>query len=599
MKKFLAMILCAIMLLPTIPITVGAETLDSGTCGDNLTWTFDSSGTLTISGTGEMEYYLMVYPPWREHFSEITTLVIEEGVKRIGEGAFKECNKLVNITIPDSVTSIGEYAFGGDGYTMSAYYSDESNWENGVLYIDNCLIASKSDITECKIKDSCKVIADMAFDRRKELAQVTIPEGVRNIGQQAFYECENLNNINIPNTVESVDFYAFKDTGYYKNEANWQGDLIYINHCLIGAKDVATKCNIKDGCKIISGGVFKECDFTDITIPDSITYIGSYAFSGCRNLTSIAIPDGITEIKEETFDYCTNLKSVSIPDSVTSIGSRAFDCSGLVDITLPKYVTEIGDGAFSFCRKLKNIVIPDSVIKIDYSAFSGCTGLENIAISKSVAYISIGAFDECGNLNINVSPYNPYYSDIDGVLFNKEKTEIITYAKDKIQPEYSIPSGVKNIGDKAFYWCSSLTSVTIPDSVKSIGDRAFYWCSSLTDVYYAGSEEQWENITIEGDNHSLRTEIIHYNSDVYPRIEVSEPVVEGGSITITAERKNIGGEGELFAVGYDGNKLTASEKLQGGAATLPAEDVKTIKVFCWDSLDTMRPLCEPKTITIK
>ncbi len=279
MKKRILLVLTVLTMLLCIPLIANAEIIDSGKFGanidDNLTWTFDDEGTLTISGTGDMGYYLMVNPPWRNYFSDIKNLVIDDGVTNIGAGAFQHCKNLTNITIADSVTSIGERAFGDSDFgTESGYYSDEANWENGVLYIDNCLIDSKPDITECEIKDNCKVIADFAFHRRSQLRNVTIPKGIRNIGEEAFYMCDALTEITIPDSVETVGFYAFKDTGYYNNESNWEGNLLYLNHCLVGAKDnISGECDIKDSCKIIAGGVFKECDYTSIIIPDSVTYI--------------------------------------------------------------------------------------------------------------------------------------------------------------------------------------------------------------------------------------------------------------------------------------------------------------------------------------
>ena len=216
MKRKILILLAVLTAMFAVPVIANAEIIDSGTFGaeNNLTWTFDDTGTLTISGTGDMGYYIYVYPPWHDYFSEIKNLVIDDGVTKIGEGAFQDCKNLKNITIADSVISIGERAFGDSEWgEESGYYSDESNWENGVLYIDDCLIDSKTDITECEIKDNCKVIADCAFNRRSELRNITIPEGMRNIGSQAFYKCSALTEISVPDSVETVGYYAFTGTG--------------------------------------------------------------------------------------------------------------------------------------------------------------------------------------------------------------------------------------------------------------------------------------------------------------------------------------------------------------------------------------------------
>ena len=339
----------------------------------------------------------------------------------------------------------------------------------------------------------------------------------------------------------------------------------------------------------------------NVTIPSSVISIGDYAFYGCDSLMNVTIPDGVTSIGALAFGDCNSLMNVTIGTGVTSIDEIAFRaCESLTSITvdnqnqyycsidgnlfdknkktliqyaigkqdsqytIPSSVTNVGYGAFEKCKSLTSVIIPNSVTSIGNYAFESCDSLMNVIIGNGVTSIGDWAFEECYRLM-----------------------------------SVTIPNSVTSIGKGAFVWCSSLTSVTIPDSVTSIDNSAFEWCESLTDVYYSGSEADWQGIDIGDYNEDLTGATIHYNSAEPPRIEVSEPIVEGGSITITAETKSIDGEGELFAVGYDGNKLTASEKLQDGAATLPAEDVQTIKVFCWDSLDTMRPLCEPKTITIK
>ncbi|MDB4388805.1 leucine-rich repeat domain-containing protein [Akkermansiaceae bacterium] len=182
-----------------------------------------------------------------------------------------------------------------------------------------------------------------------------------------------------------------------------------------------------------------------------VTSIGDWAFNGCRALTSITIPDDVSSIGERAFFNCTSLTSISIPDGVTSIGESGFlACRSLTSITIPDSVTSIGDWAFSGCG-LTRITIPDSVTSIWRSAFYGCTSLTTI---------------EVGAANVN-------YTDVNGVLFNKEKTLLHTYPADKTGDNYVIPDGVTSIGDWAFRRCTSLTSITIPDGVTSIGKNAF------------------------------------------------------------------------------------------------------------------------------
>ena len=250
---------------------------------------------------------------------------------------------------------------------------------------------------------------------------------------------------------------------------------------------------------------------------------GTIIITDCKEASAsgaITIPseiDGkpVTSIGYNAFSYCTGLTSITIPNSVTSIGTYAFyGCSGLTSITIPNSVTSIGGLAFHNCTGLTSITIPDSVTSIGGWAFNGCTGLTSI----------------------NVASGNNYYSSNNGVLFNKKKTALIRYPEGKSQTSYTIPNSVTSIGNYAFCGCSGLTSITIPNSVTSIGNYAFWGCSGLTsitipdsvtsiggvafdgctglkDVYYTGSKDEWEAISIGEYNDRLLNATIHYNGN--------------------------------------------------------------------------------------
>ena len=226
-------------------------------------------------------------------------------------------------------------------------------------------------------------------------------------------------------------------------------------------------------------GVLSETD-TDKTC-EITGYTGS--------ATEIVIPselDGytVTSIGDEAFEYCASLTSIVIPDSVTSIGDSAFaSCASLTSITIPDSVTSIWAHAFSWCGSLTSIVIPDSVTSIGDWAFYDCDSLTSIDIPDSVTSIGAYTFSDCASLtSITVASGNPNYASADGVLFNKDKTELVQYPAGKPDTEYTIPSGVTSIEAGAFSNCDALTSIDIPDSVTSIGDEAFYDCASLTSV---------------------------------------------------------------------------------------------------------------------
>ena len=246
-----------------------------------------------------------------------------------------------------------------------------------------------------------------------------------------------------------------------------------------------TSITIPNSVTSIGSEAFVHCSsLTSMTIPDSVTSIGYGAFFHCESLTSITIPNSVTSIGSEAYGYCYSLRSVTIPDSVTSIGDYAFEyCVSLTNVTIPDSVTNIGDYAFRDCHGLTSVAISDSVTNIGDYAFWNCYSLTSITIPDSVTSIGDYAFEYCVSLTgITVDARNTAYSsDSYGVLFDNAKTTLIQYPVGNARTSYTIPNSVTSIGGSAFYGCSNLTSVAIPNSVTSIGGSAFER-SSLTSV---------------------------------------------------------------------------------------------------------------------
>ena len=278
---------------------------------------------------------------------------------------------------------------------------------------------------------------------------------------------------------------------------------------------------------------FNCTSLTSVMIPNSVTRIREYAFAGCTSLTSITIPDSVTIIGEYAFGDCTGLTSITIPNGVKCISVMAFlDCTGLTSITIPDSVTIIGEYAFASCTSLTSITIPDSVTSIGRGVFSGCTGLTSIAVDENnTVYDSrnnCNAIIEtatntlifgCKNTDIPngvTSIGNDAFGDCSG-LTNVIIPDSVTSIGDRAfsgctgLTSITIPDSVTSIVYGAFWGCSVLTSITIPDSITSIEWRAFHCCTGLTDVYYTGSEEQWNKISIRDDNKPLLNATIHYN----------------------------------------------------------------------------------------
>ena len=484
-----------------------------------------------------------------EDCTSLTSITIPNGVTSIGDSAFEGCTSLTSITIPNSVTSIGFGAFIGCSSLTSITIPDS------VTCIGDSAFNGCTSLTSITIPDSVTSIGESAFSGCSSLASITIPDSVMSIGNDAFHECSSLTSITIPYSVTSIGDYAFlgcsRLTAIDVNTDNMDytsvnGVLFYNDKTIIcyPAGKKGNNYKIPDGVTSICRYAFSGCtSLTSITIPDSVTEIGGSAFENCSSLTSITIPDSVTSIGIGAFVGCSSLTSIMIPDNVTYIGGAVFadcsslteikvstqnakyvsvngvlynkdkttimcypagkkdknykildgvteictsafnGCSSLTSITIPDSVTEIGVSAFSGCSSLTGITIPDSVTRIDMSTFRGCSSFTSITIPDNVTYIDIWAFNGCTGLTaIDVKAGNNNYTSVNGVLFNKDKTELICYPAGKTDKSYNIPNCVTNVGGWAFDGCTSLTSITIPDSVTEIDWSAFEGCTSLTSI---------------------------------------------------------------------------------------------------------------------
>jgi hypothetical protein len=205
---------------------------------------------------------------------------------------------------------------------------------------------------------------------------------------------------------------------------------------------------------------------TDITytIPDTVTSIGNSAFAGCNKLTFVTMNNNVKKIGTNAFYNCTSLTTITLSQTLTSISNFMLsNCSSLINFLMPPLVTSIGNNAFSGCSSLTNFIIPKSVTSIGTDVFLDC--------------FAIATF--------TVVPTNEIFSSsLDGVLFNKSKTNLIRFPSKKLGTDYTIPNTVLSITTNAFSGSSKLVIVTIPDSVINVGDSAFNKCSALTTVEF-------------------------------------------------------------------------------------------------------------------
>ncbi len=233
-----------------------------------------------------------------------------------------------------------------------------------------------------------------------------------------------------------------------------------------------TSVSIPNSVNHLFRNVFAGCSrLSSITIPESVTSIDAWAFSDCSSLISISIPESVTSFETGVFYGCSSLASITLPESTTSIGEQIFSgCSSLTSISIPESVTTIRSRAFTNCSSLTSITIPESVTSIGFSAFSGCSSLTSISIPKDVYKIEDETFYGCNSLTSIIIP--------EAVINIGNKA----FSGCSNLTSITIPKAVTSIGNNAFYGCSNLTSINIPESVMSIGSSAFYDCSSLTSI---------------------------------------------------------------------------------------------------------------------
>ena len=257
-------------------------------------------------------------------------------------------------------------------------------------------------------------------------------------------------------------------------------------------KELSGAYSVKEGTRIICDHAFSCClSLSKIVIPASVASIGEWAFWGCSSLSDIVIPTSITSIGDKAFMGCRSLSEIVLPSSVTSIGNHAFcGCISLSDIVIPTSITSIGNRAFNGCSSLSDIVIPSSVTSIGDCAFLGCSSLKYISIPKSVICLNGNPIADWDGKLECLSPNFIYEDD---VLFNKDKSKIISFKNQNIK-SYVIPTGIISIGNSAFLGCRSLSDIVIPSSVTSIGSGAFGECRSLSDIVIPSS------VTCIGDN---------------------------------------------------------------------------------------------------
>ena len=324
----------------------------------------------------------------------LTSINIPNSVTTIGDWAFGECDSLTNITIPSSVVTI-------IGNPFMLWYGNLKNESKAFIYEDNVLfnknkttlIAYRAKETNYTIPNSVTTIGIWAFGECESLTSINIPNSVTTIGDGAFYDCDSLTSINIPNSVTTIENDAFWGCKSLTS-INIPNSVTTIGDSAFGGCESLTSINIPYSVTTIGESAFFGCNsLTSINIPNSVTTIGDLAFDGCESLTKINIPNSVTTIGGLAFGGCESLTSINMPNSVTTIGDCAFlGCSSLTSINIPNSVTTIGNEAFRRCESLTSINIPNSVTTIGKGAFSDCRNLPSHIKSDIIQRFGVEVF---------------------------------------------------------------------------------------------------------------------------------------------------------------------------------------------------------------
>ena len=459
--------------------------------------------------------------------SALRTVVFEEGTTIVAPYLFGGSG-LREITIPDTVKSIGDHAFYGCEKLHTV------NFGSSLTTIDDNAFRECISLGELIFPSSLTTIGEDVFYGCEGLYNVQLNENLTKIGRYAFCECTGLTEVILPKTLKTVGQYAFRNcTGVEK---------VFIPKGLgevplhSGGGGPFSGCSalktveFEEGITNIPGRLFAECTgLEEITIPEYVTTVNYAAFYHCTNLTKINFPESLTTIGEDAFMENTKLKEVTFPSKLTSIGADAFNaCPILEKVTFNEGLTDIGRYAFYNCDLLREAILPKTLRDIGQYAFGKCDNLEKVFIPKSLGAVRLhsgigGPFAECGKLN-NVE----FEEGIEAVA------ERLFAACDGITT-MTVPATVKSIDAYAFNSCINLTSITLPEGLENIRDNAFEKCTKLEKLeipatvksigsYAFGQSEVLREVTFKGNLLTTLNNGIFYKCIALEKIAIPEGV---------------------------------------------------------------------------
>ena len=522
----------------------------SGTCGDSLTWSIDTStGILTIDGTGAMTDYSLYSTRWGGH--TVNSVIFLNDVTTIGQNAFRGCSALTAIYIPNTVTHIYSGAFTGCTSLSTVMIGQD------VVYIDNNAFEecpSISNISVAMFNTAYTVDDDVLFNMSKTKllkcsvsktdVAYAVPGTVTEICPYAF-EGTSFTVINIPADTSIIGFNAFvrcsnlsvilvnESNTTYRATLGTQGVLFKLDGtvakrliCYPGA-NVQSSYTIPDTVVNIEESAFRgNQNLETVTFGSSVKTVGSNAFRDSAKLSTVTMSDSVRTIGFNAFSGCANLETIDFANGVEIIGNEAFsDCPKIATISLPSTVDYILSGVFSNCTGLTSLTISAGVVSIGSKAFSGCTNLTTISIPASTSTIGDKAFVGCSKLTaIDIPEGNSNYSSVGGCLLNKAKTTLL------VCPEgletYTLPTTVTTVDPIAFSG-GKIKDVTFPAGITvTVSTDSFHDCTALNTIHIVDGA----NVTFENDG-------IKFSDSAEHKINVDAP--DGFTIDTTSYTSNV------------------------------------------------------------
>lgn len=453
----------------------------------------------------------------------LKSATIGSSVKTIGICAFDSCRQLGSVSFANSVQKIGTSAFCHCS-ALTSVAPGNSVTELGYGAFQDC-----TGLTSVTLGSSLKSIGDYCFINCSGLTAITIPAAAESIGYHPFSGCTNLKTVNW-NAKNCADLSSNSDGPFYNltgiTTFNFGNTVEHIPAYICYGLTGLTTVTVGTGVTSVGTSAFGGCtgmatvnwnaancadqssygpfgnmsSITKFAFGSQVKRIPSYLCYALKGLASVTIPNSVTTIGNYAFSQCENLTSATIGSSVATIGEYAFTSSGLTSITIPNSVTSIGNYAFYYCTSASSATIGTSVATIGESAFSMCSGLTTVTIPPSVTSIGGRAFNSCtGMTSVKISDMEAWCC----IDFGNDPSNPLRYAhnlylNDTKVTSLSIPSSVSAIKSYTFYGGTCFTSVTIPNSVTSIGISAFQNCSGLKSLTIPASVTSISSYSFNG-----------------------------------------------------------------------------------------------------